>query len=183
MTKILIIEDDQMVANIYRNKFSVEHFQVETALDGEAGVESLHQFQPDVVILDLMLPKMSGLEVLTKIRSQDHLKQLPVIVLSNTYLSNMVQQAWKAGATKCLSKATCTPKQVIDVVRGLGTVNGASAAGQPRANGHAAKTTNGAKSDAALQTDLRNSFLAGLPAALAASRSQLQAAVKSANAT
>jgi len=114
MKKILIIEDDQLVANIYRNKFSMEGFMVEVALDGESGLELVNTFRPAIVILDLMLPKVTGLDLLKKIRSQPAFKHLPIIVFSNTYLSNMVQEAWKAGATKCLSKANCTPKQVID---------------------------------------------------------------------
>src|SRR5205807_2140412 len=52
-------------------------------------------------------------------RAQDGLKDLPIIVFSNTFLTNVVQDAWKAGATKCLSKANCTPKQVLEVVRSL----------------------------------------------------------------
>src|SRR3954465_1881311 len=129
MNKILIIEDDQLVANIYRNKFAVDSFQVEIALDGSTGLEVIRSFKPDVVILDLMLPKVTGLDVLKKIREQTELAQLPVIVFSNTYLSNMVQEAWKAGATKCLSKANCTPKQVIEAVRSTLKPNGAPAAG------------------------------------------------------
>src|SRR3989440_1958671 len=117
MKKILIVEDDQIVANIYRNKFSVDGFQVEIALDGQLGLEMVRSFRPDAVILDLMLPKMTGVELMKKIRLEQDFQQLPVIVFSNTYLTNMVQEAWKAGATKCLSKANCTPKQVIEVLR------------------------------------------------------------------
>src|SRR2546428_3793613 len=111
MKKILIIEDDQIVANIYRNKFSIEGFQVEVALDGHLGLEMVRSFRPDAVILDLMLPKVTGLELMKKIRSEPDFERLPIIVFSNTYLTDMVQQAWKAGATQCLSKANCTPKQ------------------------------------------------------------------------
>src|SRR5438132_2885683 len=128
MKKILIVEDDQIVANIYRNKFSVDGFQVEIALDGQLGLEMVRSFRPDAVILDLMLPNMTGVELMKKIRLEQDFQQLPVIVFSNTYLTNMVQEAWKAGATKCLSKANCTPKQVIDVVRNAISVNGAAAA-------------------------------------------------------
>jgi len=117
MKKILIVEDDQIVANIYRNKFSLEGFQVEVANNGAIGLELAQIFQPDAVILDLMLPQMTGVEFMKRIRSQDGFQKLPVIVFSNTYLTNMVQEAWKAGATKCLSKANCTPKQVIEVLR------------------------------------------------------------------
>src|SRR2546430_12104835 len=128
MKKILIVEDDQIVANIYRNKFSVDGFQVEIALDGQVGLELVRSFRPDAVILDLMLPKMTGVELMKKIRLEEDFQHLPVIVFSNTYLTNMVQEAWKAGATKCLSKANCTPKQVIEVVRGALSTNGAASA-------------------------------------------------------
>ncbi len=191
MKKVLIIEDDQLVANIYSNKFSVDHFQVETALDGSAGLDLIGSFHPDVVLLDLMLPKISGLDLLRKIRSQPGLEKLPIIVFSNTYLSNMVQEAWKAGATKCLSKANCTPKQVIDVVRGL--LSQSAIASSPPAVPAPAETEpepppavvqdpepppGEADSDEAFQAELRRSFLQGLPATLASARAYLQEIVR-----
>jgi CheY-like chemotaxis protein/HPt (histidine-containing phosphotransfer) domain-containing protein len=118
MKKIAIIEDDLIVANIYRNKLTVDGFQVEVAHDGPAGLELVKRLSPDIVLLDLMLPKMPGLEVLKLIRAEPDFQAIPVIVFSSTYLTNVVQDAWKAGATKCLSKASCTPKQIIEVVRG-----------------------------------------------------------------
>src|SRR5436190_12456223 len=127
MKKILIIEDDQIVANIYRNKFSVEGFQVEVASDGPTGLETLQNFRPDAVILDLMLPGMTGVEVMKRVRALPEFQKLPIIVFSNTYLTNMVQEAWKAGATKCLSKANCSPKQLIEVVRNSVARNGSTA--------------------------------------------------------
>src|SRR6267143_5503606 len=128
MNKILIVEDDQIVANIYRNKFSLEGFQVEVALDGDVGLELMRSFRPDAVILDLMLPKITGVEVMKQIRAEPAFEKLPVIVLSNTYLTGMLQEAWKAGATKCLSKANCTPKQVIEIVRNELSGNGTATA-------------------------------------------------------
>ena len=62
MKKILIVEDDQVVANIYRNKFTVEGYKVEVAHDGQAGIDMVSTFQPDAVILDLMLPTLTGVE-------------------------------------------------------------------------------------------------------------------------
>lgn len=183
MKKILIIEDDQLVANVYRNKLVVEHYEVETAVDGETGFDAIQSFQPDVVILDLMLPKMSGLEVLTKIRAQADMKQLPVIVFSNTYLTNMVQQAWKAGATKCLSKANCTPRQVIEVVRSLSTQSASSSSAPAQAESQipekGATKTGGSDADEAFQAELRRNFLAEAPATIAAGRGYLQATVRS----
>jgi DNA-binding response OmpR family regulator len=194
MKKILIIEDDQLVANIYRNKFAVDNFTVETALDGESGFDLIKSFQPDVVVLDLMLPKVSGLDVLKKIRAEPDLQHLPVIVFSNTFLSNMVQEAWKAGATKCLSKANCTPKQVIDVVRGvLNSAPGSANAAQPRTTATASATavasmvgTSAAvaadvesEADDAFQTEVRQSFVSSLPTTLGSLRVVMQALAKS----
>ena len=70
MKKILIIEDNQIVANVYRNKFAVENYQTEVALDGETGLKTMRTFQPDIIILDLMLPKMSGVDVIKQIRAE-----------------------------------------------------------------------------------------------------------------
>jgi DNA-binding response OmpR family regulator len=176
--KILLIEDDQLVANIYRNKFCCDNFDVEVAHDGAAGFDAITTFKPNVVILDLMLPTITGLDLLKKIRAHEDLKQLPVIVFSNTYLSNMVQEAWKAGATKCLSKASCTPKQVIDVVRSL--VGSSDVTPAPAHAVPAAAPLVDSEADAAFQDDLRRSFLEALPACIAACRAHLQSAIRSA---
>jgi len=119
MKKILIIEDDKIVANIYGNKFRNEGFHVEFAADGLAGLDMVSKVEPDLVMLDLMLPKLSGVEVIKGVRAQDKFVNLPIVVFSNSYLSNLVQEAWKAGATKCLSKADSTPKHLIDVIKGI----------------------------------------------------------------
>ena len=196
MKKVLIIEDDLLVGNIYRNKFSVEGFQVDVAQDGLAGLEMLRKFRPDAVILDLMLPKMTGLEVMKQIRSEPDFQNLPVIVFSNTYLSNLVQEAWKAGATKCLSKANCTPKQVIEMVRNTLGLNGApttampprvdaqAPAGKAAVEAQPVPAPSGAQpreSDAEFQSGLRQSFKEGLPALLAHLRWLLQGLIKADN--
>jgi DNA-binding response OmpR family regulator len=198
--KILIIEDDQIVANIYRNKLSVEGYKVEIALDGEVGREMIKSFRPDVIVLDLMLPKVTGLELMKEIRAEPDFEKVPVIVFSNTYLTNMVQEAWKAGATKCLSKANCTPRHVLDVVRSALGKNGDSTAPAtvvapappartapvaPRAESPVppAEVLATFDSDVEFQADLRTSFLEGLPATLAALRLLLQNLVKAENET
>lgn len=119
MKKILIIEDDQIVANIYRNKLEVQGYQVAVANTGETGVDLIRSFRPDAVVLDLVLPKLSGIELMKIVRAEADFAKLPMIVFSNTYLTSMVQEAWKAGATKCLSKATCTPRQVLETLRSV----------------------------------------------------------------
>ena len=126
--RILIIEDEQTMAHIYRNKFLVDGFEVEIAFDGEAGFETAKTFRPDAIVLDLILPGISGIELIKKIRAEPGFQKTPIIVFSNTYLTQMIQDAWKAGASKCLSKANCTPKQVIDLVRSAVENKGSAAA-------------------------------------------------------
>ncbi|MFM2081976.1 MAG: hypothetical protein RL380_667 [Verrucomicrobiota bacterium] len=119
MKKILIIEDDQIVANVYSNKLSVENFKVETAPDGEAGLAAAQTFKPDLILLDLMMPGIDGVEVMKRLRAQAEFEKTPIVVFSNTYLSSTIKEAWKAGANKCFSKTSCTPKQILEAVRSL----------------------------------------------------------------
>ena len=197
MKKILIVEDDQLVANIYRNKFSLEGFQVEVANEGHTGLDLARTFRPDAVILDLMLPRMTGIDFMKRVRAEPGFEQLPVIVFSNTYLTNMVQDAWKAGATKCLSKANCTPKQVIEVLRSILHINGhgvavtqtpknlATGSAQQPGGGSPKSTDAPAPSppqpDTAFETDLLNNFSQNLPATIGGVRTQLQAVIKAGN--
>jgi DNA-binding response OmpR family regulator len=182
--KILIIEDDQLVANIYRNKFALEGFQAETASDGDVGLELISSFRPDAVLLDLLLPKMPGIEVMRQIRAQKDFADLPIIVFSNTYLSKMVEEAWKAGATKCLSKANCTPKQVIDAVRSALKANGPGAAAPKAAGAKIASSATSStiepasEADIEFQAQLRSDFIADLPSTLMSLRTLLQGLIK-----
>src|ERR1700679_118109 len=125
--KILIIDDDLAIACIYQNKFRVEGYLAEVAGDGARALEMLAQSPVDLILLDLGLPGMNGGEVLKQIRSRPETQTLPVIVFSNTYLSGLMQAAWKAGATRCVSKASCTPRDILDIVAKL------FAAGRPGA--------------------------------------------------
>jgi len=182
MKKILIIEDDQIVANIYGNKLRVEGFQVEVAYSGETGLDLLRSFLPDLVILDLVLPKISGIELLNLVRGEPQFATLPIIVFSNTYLTNMVQEAWKAGATKCLSKASCSPKQVIEAVRSTLNLNG-EAAPRPASPGVnvqpvETQTAPGAEAEGRFQTELRSAFVITLPEMLTSLRNSIKALAK-----
>lgn len=178
MKKILIIEDDQILSNIYRNKLAVEHYQVEAASNGESGLALMRTFKPEMILLDLLLPQMSGVEVIKHIRSESDFAKLPVVVLSNTYLTNVIQDAWKAGATKCLSKATCSPKDIVDIVRqtvGPGLLApGAAAAQATSASEKPAGIKVDTKADAEFQNELRKTFTDSLPATLTTLRTALQ---------
>ena len=176
--KILIIEDDQIVANIYRNKFALDGFEAETAPSGEVGLELLPKFRPDAILLDLVLPNLSGLDVIRKIRDQKEFAKVPIIVFSNTYLSQMVQDAWKAGATKCLSKSSSTPRIVIEAVRSAIKANGPAA---PASKPPAQAQEIGGEDDQEFQAHLHEDFVADLPKTLLSLRTVLQALSRSEN--
>jgi DNA-binding response OmpR family regulator len=182
MKKILIIEDDQIVANIYRNKLAVEGYQVEVALDGESGLKLMRTFQPDSIVLDLMLPNMSGVEVIRHIRSEAEFSRLPIVVFSNTYLTNLVQDAWRAGASKCVSKINCPPKELLHMIRQIiGDGEGPrQARPRPANNGSSAAmaAASSSEADAAFQAELRKTFIESLPATLLALRGGLQGLIK-----
>jgi DNA-binding response OmpR family regulator len=183
MKKVLIIEDDQVIANIYRNKFTVEGYQAEVAYDGESGLKTLRTFKPDIMLLDLVLPRMSGVDFIIKVRSEADFAKLPIIVFSNTYLTNMIQEAWKAGANKCLSKTNCTPKDVLDIVRQ--TIGGEvvpQPAPKPDKPGKPAAPArpdfSDIEGDTKFLSELRQTFIDSQPANLAALRAGLQNLIK-----
>lgn len=114
MKKIVIIEDHPVLVSIYRNKFIAEGFQVEIASDGESGLELIKRIKPNLVVLDLAMPKINGIEVLKRLRANPLFQALPVIIFSD---SAWQEQAWKEGATVVLSKSTNSPTQVVEAVR------------------------------------------------------------------
>ena len=175
MKKILIIEDDQIVANVYRNKLAVEGYATEVAYDGESGLKQMRSLKPQLLLLDLMLPGISGVDVIKQIRQDPDLAKTPIIVFSNTYLTNLIQDAWRAGANKCLSKARCTPKDVIDIVRNSigdsGALPHASAVTLPRSPVLE-------ENDPEFKTDLCQAFVENLPGTLHSLRQVLPAFVK-----
>jgi DNA-binding response OmpR family regulator len=124
MKKVLIIEDDPIVAHIYRTRLEKEGYVIETCADGQSGFYRIHEFHPDGVLLDLMLPKMNGVEILKKIRAQSQFAQVPIIVFTNAYVPNMIQEAFSAGASQVFNKATLTPRQILDSLHLLLNGNG-----------------------------------------------------------
>lgn len=118
MNKVLIVEDDPTIARIYQGLLRLEGYEGEVAKDGEAAIESLTRFRPDLVLLDLMLPKKNGIQVLKHIRANPALNELPVIVFTNAYMGSLMREALQAGATHCVAKAKCSPKHVMQTIRG-----------------------------------------------------------------
>ncbi len=116
-TEILIVEDDAIVASIYQRRLKMDGFLVQHAADGALAMEMITRDPPDIILLDLQLPKVSGIEVLKFIRAREESKNMPVVVFTNAFQGALVEAAWQAGANECLTKAICTPKQVSDTLR------------------------------------------------------------------
>src|SRR2546427_11562757 len=120
MKQILFVDDDAVIAEIYRRKLVQAGFNVEVARDGLAAMKVLSGgAKPDLVVLDLMIPKFSGVDVLKFIRSNEQLKTTPVIIFSNSYMSDMAQAAAVAGADKALLKSRCPPALLVEITNHL----------------------------------------------------------------
>lgn len=119
MKKILLVEDDSTVVEIYRKKFEQENYQVTVAADGLAAIRELPLHPPDLVILDLMLPKFNGADVLKFIRTNPALQHTKVVIFSNAYMTEVALAAAKIGADASLLKSSCTPAQLITIVKTL----------------------------------------------------------------
>lgn len=131
MKTVLIIDDNPVITSIYRGKLATGGLHTEVATDGEAGLEMLDRCKPDVVLLDLMLPKVNGMDVLKRIRARPEYKTLPVVVFSNSYSAEVMQQAWGFGATDVLHKSSTTPQNVVLAL--LRAIAAAITAGAPAA--------------------------------------------------
>lgn len=117
MTKIAIIEDDQTISEMYRLKFELEGFAVETAENGLLGLELLEKMRPDIALLDIMMPQMNGDEVLQKARSTSWGKDLKVIVLTNQGEQEIPKSFKSLGVSAVVLKSDMTPHEVADLVK------------------------------------------------------------------
>ncbi|MCH7951319.1 response regulator [Patescibacteria group bacterium] len=116
MKKILIIEDDQALALAYEKKFSQAAFAVERAEDGHAGLSKATQFEPDIIILDIMLPGgMNGFDILRQLKLSNTTKNIPVIVMTN--LAEQGQSALELGAEEYLLKVNISLKDLVKKVK------------------------------------------------------------------
>lgn len=116
MKKILYVEDDVLIAKLYSQKLAAAGFEVVTAQDGLAAVQRLREFTPDLVVLDLLMPKLTGVDVLKFMRGQPALKDTRIIVFSNSFLSNLIEQVARIGVEEALVKSSVTPTQLVNIV-------------------------------------------------------------------
>jgi len=114
---ILIVEDDPLMNRMYQKIFKFEKYEVQTASNGEEGLEKARQIKPTLILLDIMMPKMNGLEVLGKLKSDPDMKGIPVIMLTNLAGEKDAETALMKGAVKYIIKSEHDPKQVVSIVK------------------------------------------------------------------
>jgi two-component system sensor histidine kinase/response regulator len=117
VTKIAIIEDDQAISQMYRIKFEAEDYEVETAENGKLGLELAENMRPDIILLDLMMPEMTGDEMLQKMRDTAWGKNIKVIILTNMGEQEAPPIIKQLGVRHFIVKAEMTPRQVAEMVK------------------------------------------------------------------
>jgi len=117
MSSILLIEDDPFLVDIYVTQLKGAGYKVEVASDGEAALSKIKELKPDLLLLDIILPKIDGWELLKTIKRDDQLKNLKVIILSNLGQKEEVEKGFDFGVIKYFIKAEYTPKEVVEEIK------------------------------------------------------------------
>ena len=114
--KILIVEDEEILLNLLTNKLTELGYEVSNALDGNQGWETVKEVMPDLILLDIIMPKMGGFELLEKIRGDNSTKTIPVIIISNSGQPVELDRAKQLGANDWLIKTEFDPQEVVNKV-------------------------------------------------------------------
>jgi CheY-like chemotaxis protein len=117
MRKILIAEDDFFIRDVYSKTFSLAGYEVAVAVDGLDAVNQVKSQQFDIILLDIMMPQMSGIQVLRSIRAlETPAKNTPVFMITNLGQQNIIEEAFQAGMDGYIIKSEVTPQQILDEI-------------------------------------------------------------------
>lgn len=118
MAKILLVDDDPLLVRMYQTKFELDGNKVITAENGKVALQKTKEYKPDIILLDVMMPEMNGLEVLQILKDNSDTKNIPVIMLTNVSASDGDStKGLDLGAVAYLVKANYTPKEVVQKVK------------------------------------------------------------------
>lgn len=119
--KILLVEDEEIMIDLLQRKLTNEGYEVSVARDGEEGLRQMKEIKPDLILLDIVMPKMGGFEVMEKMAKEPELGKIPIIVISNSGQPVELDRAQKLGAKDWLIKTQFDPREVVDkVVKQIG---------------------------------------------------------------
>ena len=116
-SRILVIEDENLMNRTIEFQLKKDGYEVDTALDGKSGIAKVEANEYDLIILDIMLPYLNGLEILAKIKQNEQKKNIPVIIISATGLEDTVLEGFKLGANDFITKPFILPEFSIRVRR------------------------------------------------------------------
>ncbi|PJB99377.1 MAG: response regulator [Candidatus Nealsonbacteria bacterium CG_4_9_14_0_8_um_filter_35_12] len=114
---ILIVEDDKFLRELIAQKLLKEGYNISEAIDGEEGIKKIKTEKPDLILLDLILPGVDGFEVLSRMKADEKLAEIPVIILSNLGQREEIERGLKLGANDYMIKAHFTPREIIDKIK------------------------------------------------------------------
>jgi CheY-like chemotaxis protein len=117
MVKILIIEDDSLMSRMYEKIFTFGKYEVVIAVDGKEGLTKARSSHPTIVLLDVMMPKMNGLQVLEKLKADPKTKKIPVVMLTNLAGQQDAESALSKGAVKYIVKSEHESEEIFDMVQ------------------------------------------------------------------
>jgi len=115
--KILLVEDEELMIDLLQRKLTKEGYEISVAKNGEEGLEAMKKVRPDLVLLDIIMPKMGGFEVMEEMQRDKTLAKIPVIVISNSGQPVELDKAQKLGAKDWLIKTEFDPQEVVDKVK------------------------------------------------------------------
>jgi len=116
-TKVLIVDDDAFLSGIYATKLDIDGFEVVSARDGEEGVKAAAKELPDLILLDVLMPKLDGFEALKKLKEDPATKDIPVIMLTNLGQKEDVEKGLQLGAVDYLIKAHFVPAEAVEKIK------------------------------------------------------------------
>jgi DNA-binding response OmpR family regulator len=119
MSKILIVEDDALILRMYQEAFTSEGFEVLFASDGQAGLDMARANKPTIILLDIMMPKLNGMQMLEQLKADPAIHTIPVIVLTNLSSTMDAEKALKLGAVKYVVKSDYKPREIITIVKDI----------------------------------------------------------------
>ncbi|HEX9722349.1 MAG TPA: response regulator [Candidatus Paceibacterota bacterium] len=117
--KIFLVEDDPLLMDIYTTKFKQAGFDVEVIESGERVSERVKEEQPDLILLDIVLPRVDGWDILRQLKQEEKTKSIPVIILSNLGQKEEIAKGLELGATSYLIKAHYTPSEIVEEIKKL----------------------------------------------------------------
>lgn len=115
--RILLVEDEEIILNLLEKKLKKEGYEISIAKDGKEGLEKIKNDKPDLILLDIIMPKMGGFEVMEEMNKNPELKKIPVIVISNSGQPVELDRAKKLGAKDWLIKTEFDPAEVLEKVK------------------------------------------------------------------